>query len=103
MLRDKKKQIIGEMCQKKTAGEIQAPLWCWDLQIKETNNVMPSYKAQSLFDEPLWALKKSSLVDWTSVEKPAVKLNYILDKYIYRVIIIWDTLWNKTLRTESPW
>jgi len=70
MFRDKKKQMIGEMCQK--PGEIEA-LLSWDLQIKETNNVMPSYKAQSIFDKPLWAFKKSSVVDWTSVENPAVK------------------------------
>jgi len=66
MLRDKKKQMI--------IGEIQA-LFYWDLQIKETNNVMPS-QAQSIFSvkNPLWALKKSSVADLISVEQPAVKI-----------------------------
>ena len=81
--------------------------FCRELQIKETNNVMPSYKVHSIFDKPLWALKKSSVADWTRVLKTlqwkVLQLNYIWDKYIYRVIIIRDTLWNKTLWTEIPW
>ena len=72
MLRDKKKQIIGEICQK--PGEIKALLWRWDLQIKETNNVMPSPLYLFCQYSIVGILKKSSLADWFNVENPVVKI-----------------------------